>query len=49
MEYIIINHYELSALSGLPFIQQLTYIQGLKPYVDYHTGMRGVSYQSLSE
>ena len=53
MEYIIINHYELSALSGLPYLQQLTYIQGIKPYVDYQTGLvgikRGVSYQSISE
>lgn len=53
MEFIMINHKELSALSGLPYLQQLTYIQGLKPYVDYKTGLigirRGVSYQSLKE
>ena len=53
MSYLIINHYERSALSGLPYLQQLTYIQGLKPYVDYQTKIigikRGVSYQSLSE
>ncbi len=52
MSYII-NHYERSALSGLPYLQQLTYIHGLKPYVDYQTEIvgikRGVSYQSLSE
>ena len=53
MEYIIINHNELSALNGLPYLQQLTYIRGLKPYVDYQTALigirRGVSYQSLIE
>lgn len=53
MSYIIINHYERSALSGLPYLQQLTYLNGLKPYVDYQTEIIGikrrVSYQSLSE
>ena len=53
MSYIIINHCERSALSGLPYLQQLIYIHGLKPYVDYQTDMIGikrkVSYQSLSE
>ncbi|HFL2715765.1 TPA: Vir protein [Legionella pneumophila] len=53
MEFIIITQRELSALCGLPYIQQLTYIQGIKPYIDYKTGFvgirRGISYQSLSE
>jgi hypothetical protein len=53
MSYMIINHYERSALKGLPYLQQLTYLNGLKPYVDYHTEIIGikrrVSYQSLSE
>ncbi|EHL32610.1 hypothetical protein [Legionella drancourtii] len=53
MEFFIITHQELSALSGLPYLQQLTYLQGIKPYVDYKTGIvgirRGISYQSLSE
>ncbi|MDW9178615.1 Vir protein [Legionella pneumophila] len=53
MEFIIITHKELSALSGLPYLQQLTYLQGIKPYVDYKTSIvgirRGISYQSLSE
>ncbi|CZL28148.1 hypothetical protein [Legionella pneumophila] len=53
MEFIIITHQELSALSGLPYLQQLTYLRGIKPYVDYKTGIvgirRGISYQSLSE
>lgn len=53
MEFMIINQHELSALRGLPWLQQLTYLQGIKPYVDYKTGIagirRGISYQSLSE
>ncbi|MBA2656850.1 MAG: Vir protein [Tatlockia sp.] len=53
MEFMIINQNELSALRGLPYLQQLTYLQGLKPFVDYKTGIvgirRGISYQSLSE
>lgn len=53
MEFFIITHQERSALSGLPYLQQLTYLQGIKPYVDYKTGLvgirRGISYQSLSE
>ena len=53
MSYTIINHYERSALRGLPYLQQLTYVHGLKPYVDYQTEIIGikrrVSYQSLSE
>jgi hypothetical protein len=53
MHYLKINFDELSALNGLPYIQQLLYIRGLRPYMDYETGIvgikRGVSYQSLSE
>ena len=53
MEFIIITHQELSALSGLPHLQQLLYFRGIRPYVDYQTGLvgikRGVSYQSFSE
>lgn len=53
MDYIKINNEELSALRGLPHIQQLLYLTGIKPYVDYKTGMvgivRGISYQSLAE
>jgi hypothetical protein len=37
----------------LPYLQQLIYIHGLKPYLDYQNEMIGikrkVSYQSLSE
>lgn len=50
---IIINDNELSALNGLPYIQQLLYLRGIKPYMDYRTGItgltRGISYQSLGE
>lgn len=53
MEFIMINHQELSALNGLPLLQQVLYMRGLKPFVDYKTGIiglrRGVSYQSLIE
>ena len=49
----MISFDEITALSGLPHIQQLTYLLGLRPYVDYKTGLvgikRGVSYQSISE
>ncbi|WP_454784019.1 hypothetical protein [Legionella sp. WA2024007413] len=44
---------ELSAISGLPHLQQLLYLCGLRPYVDYKTAIvglkRGISYQSLAE
>ena len=50
---IIINDEELSALNGLPHLQQLLYLCGIKPFMDYRTGiagiMRGISYQSLAE
>ena len=53
MEYLKINYEELSALSGLSHLQQLLYLRGIKPFIDYRTGivgvMRGISYQSLSE
>ena len=53
MEYMKINYEELSALRGLPHLQRLLYLTGIKPYIDYRTGivglMRGISYQSLAE
>lgn len=53
MDYLKINYEELSALSGLPHLQQLLYLRGIKPFVDHRTGLvgvrRGISYQSLSE
>lgn len=48
-----INEHELSALYGLPHIQQLAYLRGIRPYMDVKTGMvgikRGISYQSIAE
>ncbi len=53
MDYLKINHEEVSALRGLPHLQQLLYLCGIKPHMDYRTGLvgvkRGISYQSLSE
>lgn len=49
----LINDKELSGLCGLPHIQQLTYLRGIRPYMDVLTGIvgvkRGISYQSISE
>ncbi|HHU0036411.1 TPA: hypothetical protein ACT9ME_001603 [Legionella pneumophila] len=49
----IISDSELEALCGLPHLQQLTYIRGIRPYMDVKTGTvgikRGISYQSISE
>ncbi|KTD49610.1 Legionella vir region protein [Legionella rubrilucens] len=52
MEFTI-NNNELDRLYGLPHIQQLVYIRGIRPYMDFKTGIvgekRGISYQSLTE
>lgn len=44
---------EVSALMGLPYIQQVTYLLGIKPYMDHQTSIVGIkrriSYQSLAE
>ena len=49
----VINRNELSAMSGLPHIQQLAYLKGIRPYMDVKTAITGikrrVSYQSISE
>lgn len=49
----MIHENELSALSGLPHLQQLLYLIAIRPYLDYRTGIvgikRGISYQSLAE
>ena len=49
----LINEEELAALCGLPHIQQLSYLRGIRPYMDTHTGLVGikrrVSYQSIAE
>ncbi len=48
-----INDNELTALYGLPHLQQLAYLRGIRPYMDIRTNMvgikRGISYQSISE
>ena len=53
MNHMTITLDELSALNGLSHMQQLCYLRGIRPYVDYQTGIvgikRGVSYQSLTE
>ncbi|HAW6249024.1 TPA: hypothetical protein JL726_002020 [Legionella pneumophila] len=52
MEFVI-NGEELAAMSGLPHIQQLAYLRGIRPYMDVKTGITGIkrriSYQSISE
>ncbi|CEG62210.1 hypothetical protein [Legionella micdadei] len=49
----VINGDELAAMSGLPHIQQLAYLRGIRPYMDVNTGITGIkrriSYQSISE
>lgn len=49
----LINEEELAALCGLPHIQQLSYLRGIRPYMDIHTGLVGIkrriSYQSIAE
>lgn len=53
MDFLFINTHELSAIAGLPHIQQLTYLIGIRPYMDRKTFIVGIkrkiSYQSLSE
>lgn len=50
---MLINQDELAAMSGLPHIQQLAYLRGIRPYMDVKTGITGIkrriSYQSISE
>ena len=49
----LINTEELAALCGLPHIQQIAYLRGIKPYMDFKTGLVGVrrkiSHQSIAE
>lgn len=53
MDFLFINQQELAALIGLPYIQQITYLLGIRPYMDRGTltvGIkRRISYQSLAE
>lgn len=48
-----INGEELAALYGLPHIQQLVYLRGIRPYMDSKTRIvgkkRGISLQSIAE
>lgn len=52
MEFLITDD-ELSALCGLPHMQQLAYLRGVRPYMDVQTRLvgikRGISYQSIAE
>ena len=38
----VINGEELEIMSGLPHIQQLTYLRGIRPYMDVKTGITGI-------
>ncbi|HAT9314939.1 TPA: hypothetical protein JBB95_03415 [Legionella pneumophila subsp. pneumophila] len=53
MGFLFVNTDELSALMGLPYIQQSAYLLGIRPYMDRETFLVGVkrkiSYQQLSE
>lgn len=49
----VINSDELAAICGLPHIQQLAYLRGIRPYMDVKTNITGlkrrISYQSIAE
>ena len=49
----LINEEELAAICGLPHVQQLAYLRGIRPYMDIATGLvgikRGISHQSIAE
>ncbi|MCW8386852.1 hypothetical protein OQJ15_11095 [Fluoribacter dumoffii] len=51
--YFTVNDQELDALCGLSYIQQITYLRGIRPYMDRNTFIVGIkrriSYQSLAE
>ena len=51
--YFTVNDNELDALCGLSYIQQITYLRGIRPYMDRNTFVVGIkrriSYQSLAE
>lgn len=53
MDFLFFNTRELSALMGLPHIQQLIYLKGIRPYMDRNTFMVGVkrriSHKQLAE
>ncbi|HAT7797080.1 TPA: hypothetical protein JBL23_11670 [Legionella pneumophila] len=53
MGFLFVTTTELSALMGLPYIQQSAYLLGIRPYMDRKTFLVGVkrkiSYQQLAE
>lgn len=53
MDFLFVNTQELSALMGLPHIQQLIYLKGIRPYMDRNTCMVGIkrriSHKQLAE
>ena len=53
MTFLLVYAEELSVLTGLPYIYQVAYLQGIRPYMDRKTAVVGIkrriSYQSLSE
>lgn len=53
MNFLFVNAQELEALMELPYIQRLTYLMGIRPYMDRETCIVGIkrriSYQSLRE
>lgn len=53
MDYLIYQRKELEAIYGLPHIQQIAYFAGIRPFIDFTTGIagirRGISYQSIRE
>ncbi|HAU0368269.1 TPA: hypothetical protein JBF73_03555 [Legionella pneumophila] len=53
MGFLFVNTDELSALMGLPYIQQSAYLLGIRPYMDRKTFLVGIkrkiSYQQLAE
>lgn len=48
-----LNEDELSAMDGAPLLPRCVYVFGIRPYMDYATGLvgrkRGISYQSIAE
>lgn len=48
-----LNDREMEALQGLPWFARCLYVFGIRPYMDYRTGLvgavRGISWQSLAE
>ena len=57
MARVMLNDAELDALNGLPLASRVVYVEGIKPYMDYATGLVGaadspsksISLQSLAE